>query len=368
MTAPLVSIVLPNLNNRRFLADRLESILAQSYSHWELIIVDSYSDDGAWTLIQDYAAHDSRFRISQAPREGIYPGLNRCLRLVEGEYVYIATSDDTMDPDCLEKMVAALEAHPDCGICHVCLRVLNENGDTIDGKWRRFPVSRFFGDLMDVPHIRRAPHDGILHCGVYTVYTSLTQFLTRRSVFEETGLFRSDWGSEGDFEWAMRAALVHSTFHLPEELATWRMYQEQATARLTLESSSRHKGFSKMVQAAVRTLPGRDRALYDKIRLRRLLFPYRRLQVEYGAWERPGKIRKLLYLLRMLFVSPYAVFDFLTSTLFHRKSVVDDFRYLRKELKRLGLQDHIILCPADQAGGAAPKNTNADDALKPSRG
>ena len=221
MAAPLVSIVLPNLNNHRFLVDRLESILAQSYPHWELIIVDSYSDDGAWTLIQDYAAKDSRFRISQAPREGIYPGLNRCLQLVEGEYVYIATSDDTMDPDCLEKMVAALEAHPDCGICHVCLRVIDENGETVDGKWRRFPVARFFGALMDVPHIRRAPHDGVLHCGVYTVYTSLTQFLTRRSVFEETGLFRSDWGSEGDFEWGMRAALLHSTVHLPEELATW---------------------------------------------------------------------------------------------------------------------------------------------------
>lgn len=359
MVNPLVSIALPNLNNRRFLVDRLESILAQSYQHWELIIVDSYSDDGAWELIQEYAVKDSRFRISQAPREGIYPGLNRCLRQVEGQYVYIATSDDTMDPGCLEKMVAALEANPDCGICHVCLRVIDENGDTIDGKWRRFPVSKYFGPLMDVPHIRRAPHDGILHCGVYTVYTSLTQFLTRRSVFDEAGLFRSDYGSEGDFEWAMRATLVHSTVHLPEELATWRMYQEQATARLTLETSSRHKGFCKMVKAAVMTLPERDRALFNKIRLRRLLFPYRRLQVEYGVWERPGKIRKLLYLLRMLCISPYAVFDFISSTFIRHGTVDDDFKFIRQEMERLGLGKHIKLCPATQAGGETLKNSDA---------
>ena len=73
---PQVSVVMPNLNNRRFLPERLDSIVNQTLTDWEAIIVDSYSDDGAWELIQAYAARDRRFRIAQAPRDGIYPNLN----------------------------------------------------------------------------------------------------------------------------------------------------------------------------------------------------------------------------------------------------------------------------------------------------
>lgn len=354
--APLVSIVMPNLNSRQYLAERIDSILAQSYANWELIIVDSYSDDGAWELIEQYAANDRRFRTSQAPREGIYPGLNRCLRQAQGEYIYIATSDDTMDPDCLRQMVAALAAHPECGLCHMCLRVIDENGNTVEGMWRKFPVSRFFGQLMDVPHVRRAPYDGILHSAVYTVYTSLTQLLFRRSVLEEVGLFRSDWGSEGDFEWGMRAALVHSTVHLPQALATWRVYRDQATAQVALRSSLRHRRLCHMVKAAALTLRTRNPELYRRIRLRRLLFPYRRLQVEFGVWERRGKIRKLLYLARMWLVSPAVVLDFIRGIVLRRDSVGDDFSYICSELGRLGLREHIDLVPEStpDAGANVP--------------
>lgn len=355
--APLVSIVMPNLNSRQYLAERIESILAQSYTNWELIIVDSYSDDGAWELIQEYVANDRRFRASQAPREGIYPGLNRCLGLARGEYIYIATSDDTMDPDCLRHMVAALTAHPECGLCHMCLRVIDENGKTVEGMWRQFPVSKFFGQWMDVPHIRRAPYDGILHSAVYTVYTSLTQLLFRRTVLEEVGPFRSDWGSEGDFEWGMRAALVHSTVHLPQALATWRVYRDQATARVALRSSARHERLCDMVQAAVSTLRRRHPELYRRLRLRRLLFPYRRLQVEFGVWERSGKIRKLLYLARMSLVSPVAVFDFIVSTLFQRNTIGDDFSFIRGELARLGLLGHIEPISAATTNIDAPRQS-----------
>lgn len=342
VAAPLVSIVMPNLNGRRYLNERIQSILAQSHTNWELIVVDSYSDDGSWEIIRQYADNDRRFRASQAPREGIYPGLNRCLQQVHGEYIYIATSDDTMEPDCIQKMVAALAAHPECGICHSCLRVIDSDGHVIENMWRRVPVSRYFAEWMDCPHIRRAPHDGILHSAVYTVYTSLTQLLFRRSVLDEVGLFRADWGSEGDFEWGMRASLVHDTVHVPEALSAWRVYEEQATAGVALRSAARHERLCDMVRAAVQTLRTRRPELYRRIRLRRLLFPYRRLQVECGVWERPGRFRKLGYLVRMLWLSPHAVFDFVVSLLFGRESVGDNFDYIRGELARLGIDGYIV--------------------------
>lgn len=342
VAAPLVSIVMPNLNGRRYLSERIQSILAQSHTNWELIVVDSYSDDGSWELIQQYAGNDRRFRVSQAPREGIYPGLNRCLQQVRGEYIYIATSDDTMEPDCIRTMVAALATHPECGICHSCLNVIDADGRMIESMWRRFPVSRYFGGWMDAPHIRRAPHDGILHSAVYTVYTSLTQLMFRRSVLDEVGLFRADWGSEGDFEWGMRASLVHDTVHVPEALSAWRVYRDQATANVALQSAARHERLCDMVRAAVETLRTRRPELYRRIRLRRLLFPYRRLQAEWGVWEQPVRLRKLGFLVRMLWVSPHAVFDFVVSLLFARESVGDNFDFIRGELMRLGIDSHIV--------------------------
>jgi glycosyltransferase involved in cell wall biosynthesis len=77
--APKVSICLPNLNNMRFLPERLESIFQQSFTDWELVVVDNYSDDGAWRYFVEEAAKERRMRISQAPREGIYGNWNNCL-------------------------------------------------------------------------------------------------------------------------------------------------------------------------------------------------------------------------------------------------------------------------------------------------
>ncbi|NJN74916.1 MAG: glycosyltransferase [Limnothrix sp. RL_2_0] len=203
----LVSILLPNLNNCQFLPARFESILSQSFDHWELIIVDGYSDDGAWELIQKYAQNDIRIKAIQAPREGIYEGLNRCINLAKGEYIYIATSDDTMTNDCLEKMVSALGAYPECDICHCCLTIIDQSGKELTSDWTSLLPAQFFGALLNRPHIRIAPHDAILYCCLNTVYSSLTQLLVRRSIFDKVGLFKSQFGSQGDLEWGIRASL-----------------------------------------------------------------------------------------------------------------------------------------------------------------
>src|SRR5688572_20016405 len=106
MSHPRVSICLPNLNTRRYLPERIETIVGQTYPDWELIVSDNYSDDGAWEFFEALASKDPRVDAAQAPRQGLYANWNRCIERARGEFVYIATSDDTMAPDCLEKMVA----------------------------------------------------------------------------------------------------------------------------------------------------------------------------------------------------------------------------------------------------------------------
>src|SRR6185436_8243728 len=115
---PLVSICVPTLNSLSFLKERFDSIFQQPFQDWELFVYDSYSDDGSWEFIQKVAAGEKRIRTMQGPRKGPYPAWNECLRQTRGELVYIATSDDSMAPDFLEKMAGALEEHSDCEIAH----------------------------------------------------------------------------------------------------------------------------------------------------------------------------------------------------------------------------------------------------------
>jgi glycosyltransferase involved in cell wall biosynthesis len=226
-----VSICVPNLNCRPFLPERFDTIFNQTLKDWELIVCDSYSDDGSWEYIQQLASREPRMRISQTPRKGTMAAFNDCVRLAKGEYVYIATSDDTMFPTCLEKMTEALEANPDCGLCQCKLVLIDEKGKELpkEKQWEDYTLGAYDPALVQKRNKRLAPHDGLAHPALFTIYTSLTQLLIRRSVFNRVGLFEPKWGAMGDFEWDMRAGLVENCIYIPEQLATWRIHSSQVT-------------------------------------------------------------------------------------------------------------------------------------------
>jgi len=249
---PKVSICVPNLNTRPFLEERFETIFKQTFQDWELIVVDNYSEDGAWEFLQEQASREKRMCLSQAPREGLYANWNNCIRQARGEYVYIATSDDTMAPDCLEKLVAALDAHPECEMAHCSLKEIDEQGRDIGDWW--FTSSTFANsapDMLRRRHIRRAPLDGVLHMGAKSVYISITQLLIRRTLFERVGGFESRWGSIGDFNWNMRAALVASTVHVPDTWGGWRTHSGQATAKVDENTTEHRRLKEEMIENAM---------------------------------------------------------------------------------------------------------------------
>ena len=252
---PRVSICVPNLNTRPFLPERFETIHAQSFRDWELLIYDSYSTDGAWEYISDVAAGEPRARAWQGPRAGTPGSWSPCIRAARGDYVYIATSDDTMPPDCLKKLVAALDAHPQCDIAHCALEPIDEQGrrvESIRDWWRnRSMFADSSGELLTRQHIRRAPFDGLLHLLGGSVYVSVTQLLIRRSLFDRIGYFESTWGSIGDFNWSMRAGLVANTVHVPDTWGGWRVHSSQATAAVNLESVEHAQRVDRMIDDAI---------------------------------------------------------------------------------------------------------------------
>jgi hypothetical protein len=312
---PTVSILLPNLNNRGFLEERIETILDQSISDWELIVVDNFSEDGAWEYFQTLPSMDNRIKISQAPREGLYANWNNCLRKATGKYIYIATSDDTMADDCLEKLVRGLEGHPECDLAHCRVRLIDRQGNDAYDWWSSSSVfAASAGALLDQEHVRVAPYDGLLHLSGCTIYTSITQLLIRRSLFDRIGWFEPRGGSIGDFNWCRRASLASSTLHVPNTWGGWRVYSEQATAAAGVGSTDHSAKMEQMIDDALRRSVSQ-------------LNPEVRRQLEAGWQKASRELRELNravatrpkardrwpLLLRQVTVRPHAVFQYVKS-------------------------------------------------------
>lgn len=126
---PLVSIGLPVFNGQNYMRFSIESILAQTFTDFELIICDNASSDGTEGIGRGYAGRDARIRYERNPQNiGASANFNRTFELARGKYFKWAAHDDVLEPDYLEKCVAALEANPDAVLCQSLVRLIDAEG------------------------------------------------------------------------------------------------------------------------------------------------------------------------------------------------------------------------------------------------
>lgn len=116
MSVPLVSVLLPVFNAEATLPRTLDSLLAQSCRHWELVAVDDGSTDGTPEILRSTARRDARIRLISRPRAGLVLALNAGLAQTRGTYVARLDADDTCPPERLAIQVEHLERHPAIGL------------------------------------------------------------------------------------------------------------------------------------------------------------------------------------------------------------------------------------------------------------
>ena len=354
---PKVSILLPILNGIRFLPERIESIQRQSLSDWELIVVDGRSTDGSWEMLRLLATTDARIRVEQRPPQGIYDALNRCLSQARGKYIYIAMADDAMTPDCLERMAQALDRTPKAGIAHCNLCFIDENSQPINDTWEELDKVKYYGRWIHREHVRIAPHDGVLYCVLGTMYASLTQLLIRRSVFARVGPFKTTFGSEGDFEWGMRAAWLESTVHVPYTLATWRIHSSQVTKDSFVFSAEGRMRRCEMIKSARRDIAqiqGAGRLLSARL----LSYVYRLEQIGFSLAKTPSRLRRRWILFCALCTHPWVCTMYLIEHFTGRR--LEREAAIRKLFGALHLNPAELLVDIPTASPQAHNNKNAD--------
>ena len=134
----LVSILLPVYNGETYLAESLDSVLAQTYQNWELVIINDGSTDGTESLISKY--QDKRIRyLPNDGNKGIIFSLNRGLRESNGAYIARLDADDIALPHRLEKQVRFLSENPDYAMCGSYFQTIDSNGRFL--KNVRFPAN-----------------------------------------------------------------------------------------------------------------------------------------------------------------------------------------------------------------------------------
>ena len=124
---PLVSVIIPVYNTERYLAESIESILAQTFTDFELIIVDDGSSDRSPEIIREFERRDERIRVTRfAQNAGEWKARTAGLAAARGEYIAWQDSDDISLPERLERQARFLQANPEIGAVGVFAHVVTE--------------------------------------------------------------------------------------------------------------------------------------------------------------------------------------------------------------------------------------------------
>ncbi len=221
---------MPVYNAGRFLTEAIESVLAQTYDHWELILIDDASQDNSAILAQEYAARDIRIRFFANPQNlGVAKTRNRALGLARGKYVAPLDNDDIALPNRLEEQVCFLEAHPAYALVASDIEIINEYSQ---------PVA-----LRVYPHQDREIRKVLTRMNPIANPASMF----RRSVFDSLGgMYDESVCPVEDYEFVFRVAAAYKVANLAFPLTRYRMTSTQAksvylkkTLRTTLKIQRR---------------------------------------------------------------------------------------------------------------------------------
>jgi len=136
---PLVSIIVPNYNHAKYLPQRLESILKQTFQDFELILLDDHSTDNSFEVLLEYANHPkvSHLLLNEKNSGSPFIQWNRGVNLAKGDIIWIAESDDVSDKDFLSTLVPKFEADEKLGLAYCQSYRFNDKNEIV-GSWLHY--------------------------------------------------------------------------------------------------------------------------------------------------------------------------------------------------------------------------------------
>jgi glycosyltransferase involved in cell wall biosynthesis len=201
---PKVSIIMTAHNRERYIGKAIESVLAQTYADFDLLISDDGSTDRTFAIASDYARQDNRIRLATYDHRGPAKALKEAVADTLGPYLCWVDSDDMLEPTALEETVAVLDSDPSIGVVYTDYRVIDAN-DAVKGYGRRcripYSKDRLLLDFMTF-HFR----------------------LMRRSVYDQVGTIDDTLEPAEDYDLCLKLSEITEFKHLAKPLYRYRIH------------------------------------------------------------------------------------------------------------------------------------------------
>ena len=230
----LISIVLPVYNGEKYLRESIDSVLAQTYKNWELLIVDDCSTDSSAAIAKEYASKDRRIYYYLNEKNLRLPrNLNKGFRLAKGDYLTWTSDDNKFKPTALEKMYDALKNNQNAQFVFASCRVINSEGEEIE-----------YIMVDDKRKKQIVGHNVVGACFMYT-----------RKAYEEVGEYNPDFTLVEDYDYWQRIYAKFNAVAISDILYEYRWHDGALTS--TMKKDVFNKTLEKMLL--------KNRSLFGKI-------------------------------------------------------------------------------------------------------
>jgi len=205
MNKPLVSVLMTAYNREKFIAEAIESVLSSTYTNFELIIVDDYSNDKTVEIAKRYAAEDARIRVFVNEKNlNQFPNRNKAATYATGKYIKYLDSDDKIYEWGLEYCVEMMEKYPDAGMG--LLKVKEEVKEEYLTSKDAIYTNYFFRPILNI-----GPSGTIL----------------RRNAFEAIGCYNGEYGVPSDMYFNLKMTSSFPIVLLEKSFFYYRVHPDQ---------------------------------------------------------------------------------------------------------------------------------------------
>jgi len=235
MDNPFVSVILPNYNHARYLDQRIQSVLNQTYQHFELIILDDKSPDNSVEVMEKYRtnSHVSHIVINEVNSGSTFVQWHKGFGLAKGDLIWIAESDDYCEPELLEKLINAYQSYPECVVAYCSSQYVDSEGILIPTiQEEKVPVLFYKGKDFIAEKLA-------FGCAIWNASSALFDKKTALSLDRQY----QDYKACGDRLFWMEMAEKGNIVHVNSFLNYFRQHQNKVSPKRFRDGTSLHEEY-----------------------------------------------------------------------------------------------------------------------------